>query len=134
MEELSIEKIKELLSNGVEDAKAVINDKSKMSALLSQVEEKIKTLPLVGEDLTNIPKMISMVKNYITKEYTAVSVKVVASVVSAFLYLVKRKDFIPDSIPVVGLIDDVAIITVAMKLIKPEIEAYKKWEEEKTLA
>lgn len=129
MAELSFDKAKEVIDNGLGEAKKLLGDGGKMKELLSQAEEKIKTLPLVGEDITNIPVIISMIKSYITKEYTEVSVKVIASVVSALIYLIKRKDVIPDSIPVLGLVDDVAVITLVMKLNKPEIDAFKAWRE-----
>ena len=112
-------------------AQELINDPSKINELLAQVEAKIKEIPVVGTDLANVPVMIAMVKGYITKEYPAVSPKVVASLVSALLYFIKGKDLIPDNIPILGKVDDLAVIAVAMKLIAPEIEAFKQWQETK---
>ena len=73
--------------------------------------------------------MVSMVKSYITKEYTEVSPKVVASLVSAFLYLLTKKDLIRDDIPVQRYADDLAVVALAVKLNEPEIEAFKAWRE-----
>ena len=71
-----------------------------------------------------------MVKSYVTKEYTEVSPKVVATVVAALLYLVKGKDLIPDNVPVLGLADDLAVVTAAMVINKPELEAFAAWQAE----
>ena len=132
--EFNLDKAKEVLDSGMSQAQELINDPSKINELLESVQEKVKDIPYVGEDIANIPTMISMVKSYITKEYTKVSPKVIAALVSAFLYLIKGKDLIPDSIPLLGQVDDAAVIAVAMKLIAPEIEAYKQWKEAQTQA
>lgn len=128
--EFNIEKAKEVLDSGMSQAQELIQDPSKIKDLLAQVEEKIKEIPVIGTDLANVPEMISMVRSYITKEYEA-SPKVVAASVSALLYLVKRKDLIPDNIPILGQIDDVAVVAAATRLCGPEIEAYKQWKENK---
>lgn len=127
--EFNLDKAKEVLDTGMSQAQELIKDPSKINELLAQVEEKIKDIPVVGTDLANIPVMISMVRSYITREYTEVSPKVVAALVSALLYLIKGKDLIPDSIPILGQVDDVAVIAVAMKLIAPEIDAFRQWQE-----
>ena len=71
--------------------------------------------------------MISMIRSYITKEYTAVSPKVIATLVAAIIYLLKGKDLISDKIPVLGMTDDIAVLGVAMKIIEPELNAYRAW-------
>ena len=132
MDEFSIDKAKEVVNEGIAQAQELIQDPSKVGGLLQQVEDKIRDIPYVGENLADIPVMISMVKSYITKEYTEVSPKVVASVISALLYLIKGKDIVPDNIPLLGHVDDIAVITVAMKLCEPEIAAYKEWKAAQT--
>ncbi|MBE6109972.1 MAG: DUF1232 domain-containing protein [Erysipelotrichaceae bacterium] len=132
--EFNLDKAKEVLDAGMNQAQELIQDPSKINDVLDQVQEKIKDIPVVGTDLANIPTMISMVKSYVTKEYTEVSPKVVAALVSALLYVLKGRDLIPDAIPILGQVDDVAVIAVAMKLIAPEIEAFKQWQAAKETA
>ena len=119
-----------ILDNGREKAQGLMNDPGQIDELLGQLQEKLKDLPAVAVDaFSNVPLMASMVKSYITKEYTDVSPKVVISLVSAFLYLVKQRDLIPDYIPVVGLADDLAVIAIALAINKPELEEYSAWRE-----
>ena len=73
-----------------------------------------------------------MVKSYITREYMDVSPKVIISLVSAFIYFVKKKDIIPDDIPIVGYVDDLAVATVAMAINEPELKAYAAWREQQS--
>ena len=65
-----------------------------------------------------------------TREYTEVSPKVVISLVSAFLYLVKKDDLISDAIPIIGMADDVAVVAVVMAINEPELEAFAAWREQ----
>ena len=39
--------------------------------------------------------------------------------------LVKRKDLIPDSIPFIGVLDDVAVLGLALEMVKPELKAFR---------
>ena len=123
--------VNNILEASAAKAESLLGDPAKVDALLGQVKTQVSDLPqsAVGA-LQNIPLMASMIKGYVTKQYTNVSPKVVASVLGALLYLVKGKDLIPDSIPVLGLVDDVAVVALAMKLNEKEIEDFKQWQED----
>ena len=127
---ISIDKVKELLEGGVNQAQELLKDTSKVDDLLQQLEGKFAEIPNVGSTLADVPLMISMVKSYVTKEYTVVSPKVVALLVSSFLYLLKGKDLIPDKTPIIGHLDDIALLTAALKLSGPELQAYKEWRDD----
>lgn len=124
----------ELLDKGVEEAQEVIQNPSKVDALLLQLEEKLKEVPAIGSTLADLPLMISMVKAWIKKDYTEVSPKVIACLVGAIIYLLKKKDLISDSIPIVGIVDDIAVLGLALKLSEPELKAYAEWRDGKNTA
>ena len=63
---------------------------------MTKVENLIKKIPGIGNNLSGIPTMISMLKCYITKEYQGTSLKTIAIIVSAFIYIVKENDIISD--------------------------------------
>ena len=130
---IDLEKAKEALSGFTAQAQEMLKDGSKVEAALQSLEAKMKEIPTVGEGLSKLPLMISMIRGYITKEYTEVSPKVVASLLCAVLYLLKGKDLIKDSIPVVGYLDDIAV-TAAFKLSENELAAYEQWRAGKAAA
>lgn len=115
-----------ILDNAMSEANDFINNPSRLDALLFDLEEKLKSIPAIGETVSEVPVMISMVKSWIKKEYQ-VNVKVLAAIVGAFLYLVKKKDLISDNIPVVGIADDIAVLGLALKLVAPDVQAYRDW-------
>ena len=129
--EMNMEQARELLDKGVEEAEEVIQNPSKVDEILLQLEEKLKEVPAIGSTLADLPLMISMVKAWIKKEYTEVSPKVIACLVGAVIYLLKQKDLISDSIPVIGIVDDLAVLGLALKLSEPELKAYAEWRDGK---
>ena len=129
-EQITPDQIAQLIEDGATQAQEILSDPAKIQELMNQLSEKVKELPsAAGEALGNIPLMASMVKSYVTKEYDAVSPKVIVSLVTAFVYFVAAKDLIRDDIPVLGIADDIAVIAFVMKLNEQELMAYKQWRE-----
>ncbi len=125
--DFSMEQAQEVLNREVEEAQEIISNPSKVDEILVQLEEKLKAVPVIGSTLSNLPLMIAMIKAWIKKEYTVVSPKVIALLVGAILYLIKKKDLISDSIPIVGHIDDLAVMGLALKLSENELKAFAEW-------
>lgn len=125
--DFNMEKAQNLLDMGIGDAQELIQNPSKVDEILVQLEEKLKEVPAIGNTLSQVPLMIAMVKAWITKEYTEVSPKVIACLVGAILYLIKKKDLISDSIPVIGIADDLGVMALALKLSEPELKAFAEW-------
>lgn len=71
--------------------------------------------------------MMSMIKSYVKKEYTEVPVGTIIAMISALLFIVNPFDLIPDAIPVFGVVDDVAVTALCLKLVSTDIEEYEKW-------
>ena len=125
--DFNLDKAQELLNKGVSEAEEVIRNPSQIDDLLVQLEEKLKTVPTIGETLADVPLMVAMIKAWVKKEYTVVSPKVIACLVGAVLYLLKKRDLIPDSIPLIGIADDLAVLGLALKLSEPELKAFADW-------
>ena len=88
MNEFNLDKAKEILANYTAQAEELLQNPAKVEELLQQLENKMKEIPSVGEYVSRLPLMISMVRAYITQEYTEVSPKVVGSLVGLVLFLV----------------------------------------------
>ena len=129
-EQYNEEWARNVIEEGSQAAENVIGNPAQIDSLLDEVTEKVSGLPeTVTTAFTNIPLMANMIKSYVTGEYTQVSPKVVISLVSAFLYLVKKKDIIPDNVPVLGLADDLAVVGIVMAINEAELAAYEAWRE-----
>ena len=131
---MDFEKAKEAISGLTAQAEELLKNPPKLEALLQQLEEKIKEVPVAGDALSRVPLMVSMIRSYITREYTVVSPKVIVTLVAAVIYLLKGKDLIPDNIPVVGYVDDLAVFAAAFLIDEQELSAYSKWREEQAVS
>ena len=131
-QEINFDQAKELLDERIAQAQGILEDPEQINSLLQQIQGEITNLPDTFKGaMANVPLMVDMVKSYISKEYTDVSPKVIASLVAAFLYFVSNNDLIPDKIPLIGIADDLAVAAVAMKLCEPELNAFNAWREAK---
>lgn len=128
---ISMDTAKTLLDGGIKEAQKLINDPYKVDELLIQLENKLREVPAVGEKLSDLPVMIAMVKSYITGEYKDVSPKVIVTMIAAFLYLVKGKDLIPDSVHLIGIADDVTVLGLAFQFCKPELDQFREYRDAK---
>ena len=130
---MDFEKAKEAIAGFTAQAEELLKNPPKLEAMLQQLEEKIKEVPVAGDALSRVPLMVSMIRSYITREYTEVSPKVIVTLVAAIIYLLKGKDLIPDNIPIVGYADDLAVFAAAFLIDEQELSAYSQWREEQTV-
>ena len=130
MKEISEEKAKEKLEAGYEEAEKLLNDKDKLEEILQKLEKKLETIPKVGNALSALPTMVSLIKSYIKKEYTEIPLGTIIAIISAAIYFLAPVDLIPDVFPGAGYIDDAAVVTACLALVGNDIEEYKKWRDE----
>ncbi len=125
------EKAKEVLNSEMENAKTILDNPEQMQEVLNQVDAKLASVPILKNYVTDLPVMVDLIKSYLTQEYKEISPKVILAVVGSFLYLIKKKDIIPDNIPFIGMLDDLAIFGIALQISKPELNAFSEWKNNK---
>ncbi|MCQ2547361.1 MAG: DUF1232 domain-containing protein [Clostridia bacterium] len=130
-QEMLKQKAEEVLEQGKGKAAAILEDGGKMDELLDKLEAKLKEVPQAGVYLAEVPLMISLLKDYVQKDYRNAPLGTMLAIVAAGLYLVSPKDIIPDNVPVLGLVDDAAVITACIALTKSDLTEYSKWKEAK---
>ena len=121
------EQVKEALESGYGKSEALLNNKDELDDFLYRLEQKIKEMPLVGEEFAVIPIMISLIKHYVEGKYTTVPYGTILAIMSALIYVLSPVDIIPDFIPFVGHLDDVAVMGLCLSMVKTAIEAYDEW-------
>ena len=62
-----------------------------------------------------------------------ISVGTIIAVISAILYLVTPFDLIADYIPVIGLVDDAAVILFCAFMVKSDLDDYAEWKAENNI-
>jgi uncharacterized membrane protein YkvA (DUF1232 family) len=128
--EFSDEQLNEQISKNSEEAEKLLKDEDRMERFLERLEQKLKKVPVVGKKLSNIPMLVSLVRAYVQKDYQDIPVGSIIAIVSALIYFVSPIDLLPDSIPVLGYIDDAAVIAFVWNMVEDDVEEYKKWQEQ----
>ena len=92
-----------------------------------EVEDKVKRIPGLHKLWTDIVLCLELVGDYRSGEYRHIAHWAIVAVVLGLLYLINPVELIPDVIPVVGYLDDVAVMVLILKLVRAELEEYAAW-------
>ena len=71
--------------------------------------------------------LFNLLRDYANGNYREVPFNVVAAIGGALLYVLSPLDLIPDFIPIVGYLDDAAVIAFCLNLIEKDLISYKVW-------
>jgi uncharacterized membrane protein YkvA (DUF1232 family) len=71
--------------------------------------------------------LIAMVRDYWGRRYRKVPVGVIGAAAFTLLYVLNPLDLIPDVIPLVGQIDDAAVVAGCLMLIEHDLRNYQAW-------
>ena len=73
---------------------------------------------------------INMIQDHISKKYTGLAFWVIPALIFTILYVISPFDM--DWIPLVGWIDDAAVVAIFYKFIGKEIQKYETWRKSNT--
>ncbi len=73
--------------------------------------------------------LIAFVKDYWAKNYRRVPYGIIAAIVFTLIYVFNPLDLVPDVLPLIGQIDDAAVVAACLLLVEGDLLAYKKWKD-----
>lgn len=109
-------------------AKECIASDKKVARLIVRARDKAKRNyeGLLGA-WESLHILLRMVRAQISGQYVVPTGTILAAV-AAMIYFLEPLDLIPDSVPIFGLLDDVAVISLVMRMNICEISKFRKWE------
>lgn len=108
------------------DAESKFEKYSKLELTPVAYEKAHKKSKRLGDQIGNFKLLLAMVKDIWAGNFK-VSTMDMAIITGAILYVVTPIDAIPDLLPFLGWVDDIAIISMAMGKLSKVIGDYKFW-------
>ena len=86
-------------------------------------------LRMISRLLSDLPLLVRLLKAWKDGSYRGLSVRTLASLAAALLYVLSPVDLVPDFIPGIGLIDDVAVLALLLHSLAQDLAAFRVWEQ-----
>ena len=102
----------------------------RLQELLVSAREKINHIPRgpFAETWPYLMAMIRLLRAYHLGEYRDVTAPNLLVVVAAIIYFVSPFDVIPDSVPILGNIDDAMVVRRALDSVQADLDTFMAWE------
>lgn len=92
-----------------------------------KIMDKMKDTSLL-EFIKPAKAFFRMLKVYFTGRYKEVPVATIVSIIMTLLYVFSPVDLIPDFLPVIGLLDDAAVMGACVASFGSAIKKFEEWE------
>ncbi len=115
-------------------AEKILSEGNRSLEFVNRVQRKIAQVKIpkftaIKQDLIT---GMEMLKSYIKGQYREIPWQSIVLFVGSLIYFLNPLDFIPDFIPLKGLIDDVTVLSFVLGSLKGDLEKFQKWKEQKS--
>lgn len=125
------EKILAKYNVSVNEAKSIIDIPEKIDEYLIKASKLLSKMPEDKQSLQYIPIFISVISHYIKGDYRDFSIKSILALLGLIIYYVSPFDIIPDSLPVIGYLDEAFLVEKCLEQVDDELEKFMLWIEKK---
>ena len=118
-------------------AKNILNNKTKVIELVTKALsfcKKLGNISFLKKWVLDIPTLCDMLIDSINGVYKNLPYSSLVMVAIAIIYAVAPFDLLHDAIPIIGVLDDVAILKAVLNTIKNDLESYTIWKESREAA
>ena len=112
------------------DAESYARDPKQLAKLVEDAVGKINLIPRgpFVETWPYLMAMIRAIRAYERKEYRDIPESNLLTIIAAIIYFVSPFDVIPDYIPILGHIDDAVVVSLALRSVRADLDAFMAWE------
>ena len=125
MEPANIEQ--EFVREGAE--KITDKDVEKVVVKSEDIQKRFSTRGPLARFIEDARLLISMVKDYWNKSYRQVPFGTIGAIAFTLIYVLNPFDLVPDVLPIIGEVDDVAVMGACLLLVEQDLHKYKDWKQ-----
>jgi len=118
----------ELVKEGAQ--KVTEKDLEKVVNRSEEIKKKFSTKGLLARFIEDGQLLIAIVKDYWSGAYRQVPYGAIASIVFTLIYVLNPFDLVPDMLPFIGQLDDVAVMGACSMLVERDLHKYKDWKQD----
>lgn len=89
----------------------------------------LELLRMIGRLWADLPLLFRLLKAWKDGAYRGLSMRTLASLAAALIYVLSPIDVMPDFIPGIGLIDDAAVLAFLLQSMARDLAAFRAWEQ-----
>lgn len=111
-------------------AKRILNNKTKVIKLVTKALsfcKKLGNISFLKKWFLDIPTLCDMLTDTINGVYKSIPYSSLVMIVIAIIYTVSPVDILCDTIPILGVLDDAAILKIVLDTIKNDLASYTSW-------
>ncbi|MCP9449417.1 MAG: YkvA family protein [Nitrospira sp.] len=86
-------------------------------------------LRMIGRLWYDLPLLVRLLRAWKQGWYPGLSARTLMIVAGALLYVLSPVDLVPDFIPGIGVIDDLAVLALVLQSLAQELAAFRAWEQ-----
>ena len=105
-------------------------DVEKVVQKSEEIKKRFRSGGPLGRFVEDGRLLVSMVRDYWSKAYRQVPYATIGAGVVALLYVLNPFDFMPDVLPLIGQVDDAAVVAACLVLIEQDLYRYRQWKED----
>jgi uncharacterized membrane protein YkvA (DUF1232 family) len=118
---------KEVLEDGSQ--KVTQKDVELVVSKSEEIQKKFSAKGPLARFIMDGKLLISLVKDYWARSYSQIPYGILSSAVFTLVYVFNPFDIVPDMLPVIGQVDDVAVLSACLLLIEQDLNKYRDWKE-----
>jgi uncharacterized membrane protein YkvA (DUF1232 family) len=91
------------------------------------IQKKFRSRGPLRRFVEDAQLLIAVVKDYWSGAYRKLPYGTVAAIVFTLIYVFNPLDLVPDVLPIIGEVDDAAVVAACLFLVERDLLAYKQW-------
>ena len=109
--------------------KVTEKDVEKVINKSEEIQKKFSAKGPLARFIEDGKLLIAIVKDYWAGAYRQIPYGAIASIVFTLIYVLNPFDLMADFLPVIGQLDDVAVMGACLLLVEQDLHKYKDWKE-----